>query len=137
MNNFIIPQSEKYINPNKVNTVKFITIFSNDPRNNSNFLGKNPFTVVIDAIENISNVIQTDDLYNSDPDMPIAPSKPIDSDPNTDNPDSPELLAPTNLSVTNFELKLGTDGTAYYIATIKFDDVPGAEIYEATLEIVT
>lgn len=137
MNNYSIPQSEKYINPNRVNTTKFITIFSDDPRNNPKFLKENPFTTVIDASKTINNVVQIDNLYNIDPTFPVPVTEP-DPDPGTDNPNSnSDLQAPSNLAVKNFELKLGTDGTAYYLATITFDDVPNAESYEAVLEIAT
>jgi len=134
MNNYSIPQSERYINPNRVNTTKFIRIFSNDPRNNSTFLRENPFTIVVNAISDVGG---SDDLYIGDPFFPEQPSTPSDPDPNVDNPDISNLSAPVNLAVKNFELKLGTDGTAYYIATITLDDVPGAEEYEAVLEIVS
>lgn len=128
MTNYNIPQPERYINPNRVNTTKFIKIFSTDPRNNPRFLQENPFTIVVDA--NFDDDLEiVDDFLNEPEPQDTAP------DDDTSNPENIVLKPPTNLSISNFELKVNNDGTVYYTATLSFDDVDGAESYEASFEV--
>lgn len=135
MANYNIPQPERYINPNKVNTTKFIKIFSTDPRNNPQFLQENPFAVVIDS--DFNDEIQPEDEFSYD----IVP-EPSDNNDSGDNEEDDDpvtglLKPPTNLSIGNFELKISGDGTIYYTATLSFDDVDGAEYYEAKFEAIS
>lgn len=128
MTSYNIPQPERYINPNRVNTTKFIKIFSTDPRNNPRFLQENPFTIIVDA--NFDNEVEIDDDFFNQPD-------PQDNNAEDDSgePENIILQPPKNLSISNFELKVNNDGTVYYTATLYFDDVDGAESYKASFEV--
>jgi hypothetical protein len=135
-----ISEPEKYINSNKVDTKRAITIFSNDPRNNLDFLTKNPNTTVIDYIpedienENIDNL---NDLSVTDPSgTDFSANVFNDLNPETEYSESPIILPPSNILVKNYELRYSKDGTAYYVATVSFDDVAGADSYDYVLEIV-
>lgn len=138
MDNYSIPQSERYINPNRVNTSRPIRIFSTDPRNNPAFLKENPFTTIIDIDNSRQLDVDNEIGYSSDPDPFQFPENPIVLPPDggTDGPS--QLPPPTGLSIDSFELKISGDGTIYYIATLSFNDVDNASGYEYSLEeIVT
>ena len=125
MNNYSVPQPERYINPNKVNTTKFIKIFSSDPRNNPDFLRKNPFAVVIN--DNFSSEYANEYEDIVEPVVPIDPEPPLP--PNNSN----VLPPPINLMVKNFSLTKSGDGNAKYAATLTFDDVDDASDYDVLL----
>jgi hypothetical protein len=140
MNNYQIPTSEKYINPNRVDVKRALTIFSNDPRNNPDFLKKNPFTTVIDYVpedieqQDLEN-LEDESITNPSP-LDFSTSVFSDLNPDTSYSEGPALSAPQNITVGNYELRYSNDGTIYYVATVYFDDVSGADNYDYVLEIV-
>ncbi|NDB81758.1 MAG: hypothetical protein EB127_03270 [Alphaproteobacteria bacterium] len=140
MNNYQIPTSEKYINPNRVDTKRALTIFSNDPRNNLDFLKKNPFTTIIDYVpedieqQNIDN-LKNESITNPSP-LDFSTSIFDDLNPDTSYSEGPVLSVPQNIIISNYELRYSNDGTIYYVATVYFDDALGADSYEYVLEIV-
>lgn len=136
--NVDISKSERWVNPRMVPKPEFIRIYSNDPRNNKIFLRKNPNTVVI-PVKAKTSPSATDPTVDDGVDYGSSTSAPY-TDPTTENayPLPPLTISiPTNLSVSNFELKQNSgDGTVFYTANLSFDDVITATGYDYIINAV-
>jgi len=84
--NLYIPQSEKWVTPNRVPKTESIYMLLNDPRNNPEFLAKNPnvvflsdFSVGVDLTDDVDftneDPFSDDSTTNptADPELPPAP----------------------------------------------------------------
>lgn len=122
---------ERYINPNTVNTTKFVKIFSTDPRNNPEFLAANPFAVVIDNNYAGEEYFDFEDITVAlDPKEPeIPPPPPPDDKAET-------LSAASDLSIKNFTLNIGSDGNATYSAIITYTPGSNAKKHTALWKVV-
>jgi hypothetical protein len=135
----------RYTNPNSIPKGARNIITSTDPRNNTMYLLLNPDTIVVDEgslpnqpVDNESALDNTFyqesfspeyDEYVGSPEELVASGQAI-------------LDVPNNLAISteNFVIEdndsINGDGTVNYLATLSFDDVPGASGYEYIINAV-
>lgn len=138
--NPIFPKAEKFVNPATVPSQKVLTIYSDDPRNNDMYKRTCGMTVVVIEKPNtqMDQSIINDSLLESEETDISTPFEEYSLSFFPQNLlQAVTLGAPQNLSIdpdNGFFTELSTtDGTVSFVATLNFDDVPGATSYEYSL----
>ena len=139
--------SDSFVNPVKVPKQTVLRIYRDDPRNNAAYIKNCGMTVEI--IDENGQVIQSSsggvDAFNES--MDVGNTYLNDSgvtnniDPglvNTNSNPLPQLTVPTNLYIDSNSYKLedyysSSDGSVKWVASLYFDDVPGAIDYDVVV----
>jgi hypothetical protein len=131
--------STRYTNPNSISRGARNIITTTDPRNNALYLLLYPDTVVVDE-ESLPNQPVDEDLATESTFYQEGLSPEYDAYTATPNNlvmagqailDTPENLSVSSDSfIIEDETSSSSDGTISYLATLTFDDVPGASNYE-------
>ena len=128
--------SESFVNPTLVPMQRVLRIYSDDPRNNQEYIKSCGMVVeVVDRatgkLQSIENNLQNFDEY-SDPGSENLTEIIPPTDNNTNGPGiNPNLKAPTNLNIdlSSLTVVYADDGSTSYTVTLTFDDVDGAVEY--------
>jgi hypothetical protein len=140
-------KSHKYVNPATVPTKKKITIYRDDPRNTIDRLESSDVVYeIIDQEAEIQDLEQKNYFDDSFGEM-FDPDSMLSEDNSEVVPTQDDLMiedvvgfldAPQNLAidVTSYQLEdnsASSDGMVRWVASLVFDDVPGAAEYEYTI----
>jgi len=131
--------STKYVNPSSIPRGSGRAISSDSPMNNATNLFNDPSIKIIDetSVSSIDDeAIEEDSLLFYDNDVDMEQDEEDILPDNLSNTGLSHLGTPTNLSIlqNSFQIESNSstsgDGTINYLATLTFDDIPGATGYE-------
>jgi hypothetical protein len=131
--------STKYVNPSSIPRGSGRAISSDSPMNNATNLFNDPSIKIIDetSVSSIDDeIIEEDSLLFYDNDIDMEQDEEDILPDNLSNTGLSHLGTPTNLSIlqNSFQIESNSstngDGTINYLATLTFDDIPGATGYE-------